>query len=500
MLIVQKFLHSFQPLSKTKLLFTLFCCTVLLVNTQSPASDFLVFQKQGRKLLPKVNINNQVYLPLTDLLQALSLSYSESASADTFTISSGNNTVKLTKDRSQAQLNEGSIGLNAPVLLIKNQWLVSLDFVNRVLNRIVADKIVVSSSGNRICLGTAVFNKMEIKTYATEQGTKVLIQFSAPLEAEVKPEDSRIIFVLGNAPIDPAKEDFQVNDDRIQSITLEQTSSSNQLVIQLKDTNIQTRLSYLASQNAYLLEADTVTPSSKLESKDVKILMGGMRPGRGRKWHHITVDPGHGGLDRGALIGENLYEKQAALAIAKRVRWALQTKLGVEVTLSRSEDQSLSLEERVSSANKAESDLFLSIHIGNWSHNHDSKSYVYVGRKASNGRTSSVMDTSSGEELKGLFVPWEQVQSKSLSWSCRLAEILQAEVNRTLNGGGVGLVYRHAPLKLLYSLSMPAILLEIGNGSHQGFRQIVNDVDFQNAVAATVTTAIEKFRAIYERP
>ncbi len=106
----------------------------------------------------------------------------------------------------------------------------------------------------------------------------------------------------------------------------------------------------------------------------------------------------------------------------------------------------------------------------------------------------------SSSSLRVRFIPWQEAQLHSLDWSIRLAEILQAEMNRALNGGNASLSFRQAPLKLLSTLAMPAVLLEIGNVNQPEYRKSVVDDRFQNLVAATVLVAVEKFRAIQERP
>src|SRR4030095_8357923 len=99
-----------------------------------------------------------------------------------------------------------------------------------------------------------------------------------------------------------------------------------------------------------------------------------------------------------------------------------------------------------------------------------------------------------------LFVPWQRAQLKSLALSQLLAGRLQAEMNRTLNGGGEAGGYRSAPLKLLAMLAMPAVLVEIGNARHPDFQRKLASADFQNLVAATLASGVEKFRVAHERP
>src|SRR5215813_12018939 len=129
----------------------------------------------------------------------------------------------------------------------------------------------------------------------------------------------------------------------------------------------QTKVTRLTSQNAYLVEI--TPPSAGVKPEESSLPPAVLRPSQeGHKWLRIMIDPGHGGEDKGALIKENLFEKDVTLAVAKKIRWAVQTRLGVDAVLTRHEDQTLSLDQRALAANSAQSDLFLSIHIGNRQH------------------------------------------------------------------------------------------------------------------------------------
>ncbi len=74
----------------------------------------------------------------------------------------------------------------------------------------------------------------------------------------------------------------------------------------------------------------------------------------------ITVDPGHGGSDKGAIYGSH-YEKELNLLAALTVAKAL-TELGVNVKMTREGDDTLTLKERGAFAIKHDSDLFISFH------------------------------------------------------------------------------------------------------------------------------------------
>lgn len=77
----------------------------------------------------------------------------------------------------------------------------------------------------------------------------------------------------------------------------------------------------------------------------------------------IFIDPGHGGTDPGA-VGNGLQEKILTLQISTRIRDILTREFSnAEVRLSRSGDQTLSLNQRTDMANLWGANFFLSVHI-----------------------------------------------------------------------------------------------------------------------------------------
>lgn len=79
----------------------------------------------------------------------------------------------------------------------------------------------------------------------------------------------------------------------------------------------------------------------------------------------VVIDPGHGGSDHGTIYYNGDYpiaEKAVTLLIARQVAAQLKAE-GMDVTLTRSQDQDLPLGKRTELANKLGADIFLSIHL-----------------------------------------------------------------------------------------------------------------------------------------
>jgi len=74
----------------------------------------------------------------------------------------------------------------------------------------------------------------------------------------------------------------------------------------------------------------------------------------------VVLDPGHGGTNLGAR-GAGLVEKQLTLAIASGVADRLRAR-GIAVQLTRADDRTLTLRQRVAYANQLPADIFVSIH------------------------------------------------------------------------------------------------------------------------------------------
>jgi N-acetylmuramoyl-L-alanine amidase len=82
----------------------------------------------------------------------------------------------------------------------------------------------------------------------------------------------------------------------------------------------------------------------------------------GLKIGRIVIDAGHGGHDSGTTGPGGIEEKEVVLDVALRLGKLLKQRLGADVIYTRDNDTFIPLETRTAIANKAQADLFLSIH------------------------------------------------------------------------------------------------------------------------------------------
>ena len=76
----------------------------------------------------------------------------------------------------------------------------------------------------------------------------------------------------------------------------------------------------------------------------------------------VVLDAGHGGKDPGKIAGKNMFEKDIALKIVLEVGDLLEKTKGIKVVYTRKTDVFVELKERGRIANKADANLFVSVH------------------------------------------------------------------------------------------------------------------------------------------
>ena len=117
----------------------------------------------------------------------------------------------------------------------------------------------------------------------------------------------------------------------------------------------------------------------------------------------IAVDAGHGGVDPGASGKRGTHEKDAVLAIAKALAARINAEPGMKAVLTRDDDYFISLRERNTRARRAKADLFVSIHADAIANPDVSGSSVYVlsDRGASSEAARWLAERENAADLKG---------------------------------------------------------------------------------------------------
>jgi N-acetylmuramoyl-L-alanine amidase len=188
----------------------------------------------------------------------------------------------------------------------------------------------------------------------------------------------------------------------------------------------------------------------------------------GLKIGRIVIDAGHGGHDSGTLGAGGIMEKDVVLDVALRLGRMLHDHLGAEIIYTRSDDTFIPLETRTAIANKAQADLFISVHANSSSDETARGVETYYLNFTSSpdaldvaARENAVSDQSI-HQLADLV---KKITLKDkIDESREFASNVEDSLYKGLQQGNAGLKNRgvkKAPFVVLIGANMPSILAEI---------------------------------------
>ncbi len=214
----------------------------------------------------------------------------------------------------------------------------------------------------------------------------------------------------------------------------------------------------------------------------------------------IVIDPGHGGHDPGTMA-KGLNEAALTLDVALRLEKLLQKDPGVEVVLTRRTDVYVPLEERTAIANRANADLFLSIHA-NSSRNEDARGVeTYFLSFASSPEAEAVAareNTASEREMHQLPDIIKAIAlNNKLDESRDLANMVQNQLVTTLKKSNKDVRSRgvkKAPFVVLIGAAMPSVLAEISFLTNKQELQLLKTAGYKDRIAQSLYNAVVQYR------
>jgi len=214
----------------------------------------------------------------------------------------------------------------------------------------------------------------------------------------------------------------------------------------------------------------------------------------------IVLDAGHGGRDPGAVGRNGLKEKDVTLALAKRLKPALEGK-GYQVLMTRKDDVYVGLEERTAMANDNGADVFISIHT-NASRNRKARGvetyFLGVAKTREASETAMLENAISQQALSDLEkILLDLTRTSNLKQSSVLAESIQDSLYNGLsvNYGNTtrNLGVKQAGFYVLIGARMPAVLVETSFISNPNEEKLLSRKDYRDTVAQSLLNGIMKF-------
>ena len=228
----------------------------------------------------------------------------------------------------------------------------------------------------------------------------------------------------------------------------------------------------------------------------------------------LVIDPGHGGHDAGAR-GAMSKEKDVNLTVALRFgKYVEQNMPEVRVIYTRTQDKFVPLHERANIANRANADLFISVHTNALPAGKVARgfeTYTLGMHRAKDNldvamRENSVISMEKGFEqtYEGFdpkssesYIIFEFIQGKNMERSVDLARMIQRSVCDSGCRPDKGV--HQAGFLVLRETSMPSCLIELGFITTPDEERLLNDNAKVDDIAKGIYEAFAKYKNKYDR-
>jgi N-acetylmuramoyl-L-alanine amidase len=223
----------------------------------------------------------------------------------------------------------------------------------------------------------------------------------------------------------------------------------------------------------------------------------------------VTLDAGHGDHDFGAVYNGHI-EKNINLGITLKVGKILEKYPNIEVIYTRKTDVFIDLVERANIANRADANIFVSIHCNANKNTVADGTETYVmgmSKNASNleaaKRENSVItlekdykkkyqgyDPNKPESLLAMTIEQEEFMANSIALAGKIQDLFVQDLGKKSRGGGV----KQAPYMVLHKAYMPRVLIENGFISNPVEGKKLDSEEGQQENAEAIAKAIISYK------
>ncbi|HEX3644491.1 MAG TPA: N-acetylmuramoyl-L-alanine amidase [Vicinamibacterales bacterium] len=495
-------LHSLFPVVVTAAFLTVLAG---MLSSQAPTQPALtLLSKDGRRALPMALVADQEFVALDELAPAFQLTVHEE-SLGAVTVSYKGKTIVLTPDQALASVAGRLVSLPAPPSRSGRRWLVPVEFISRAVSLIYDAPLDLRKASRLLVIGDLRVPRITARYDSFGSSGRLTIDATPRATATVTQEAEHLTLKFDADALDVANPPLptpgspglilglRVVDATTMAVDLGPRFAGFRATSQPVDTIMRLVIDLVVAQTDAAAAAPATPAPPPPPPSDLPPSFGQTVSA----FRTIAIDAGHGGDDEGVRSAEGVKEKDLTLAIARRVRSVIEARLGLRVLLTRDDDRSVPVDERASLANNNQADLFVSLHANGSMRRNASGASIYV---AAFDRDAAQASAGGGERVPTFgggsreieLVPWNLAQTRHLDQSSAFAALLQQALQEHVPLSARPI--ERAPLRVLESANMPAILVELGYLTNPEQAKMLASDAFQNSVAQALLDAIVKFR------
>ncbi|MBO6552518.1 MAG: N-acetylmuramoyl-L-alanine amidase [Roseitalea sp.] len=369
---------------------------------------------------------------------------------------------------------------------------------------------------------------VDVRAAGDADATRIIISFDRPVSADHKLLDHPYRLVLDFERIGYG---FEAGDDTLKGMVGamrygDMSETGSRIIFEIGAPFEVVELSSGAAENFYRLiidlrrtdEAafqqallDTMATSSIIArgSKTDRLGSAPLAPAPRSGAFTVVLDPGHGGIDSGAVGVGGTREKDVVLAFARTMRDELQAIGGVEVVMTREDDVFISLDERVRFARQHGAALFVSLHADSVRQSYVRGATVYtISDKASDSVAAEIARSENlSDSIAGIVYEQESgpvadilvdlARQETLGFSVQFARLAISHISRASRI--INNPHRYAGFRVLKAPDVPSVLVELGYLSNREDEKLLNKPEWRAELAAELAAAVAEFGALSGR-
>ena len=222
----------------------------------------------------------------------------------------------------------------------------------------------------------------------------------------------------------------------------------------------------------------------------------------------IIIDPGHGGVDPGAIGLSGIYEKHITLAAARELKAYLEQTGRFTVYLTRDRDIFIRLRGRIEQARAKNADMFISLHadtirsksvrglsVYTLSENASDKEAAALAERENKADLIAGIDlTHESAEVTNILI--DLAQRETMNQSARLAAVLVDELGERVKV--LRNPHRFAGFAVLKAPDIPSVLIELGFLSNKDDERALRSKQHRKRVAQSIVAAVDRYFSMTE--
>ncbi|MEA1939056.1 MAG: N-acetylmuramoyl-L-alanine amidase family protein [Candidatus Caldatribacteriota bacterium] len=469
---------------------------------QASGIEILVDDELLETAVPSFIENDRIFISARNIIEVLGGRITWFPALKLLTIKIDSHVIRLVIDDPSLEMDKKVISLEAPAKIIGNRVMIPLE----VLKIIVPVEIKWDNKSKVLSINSIKPYLLKIRSYTHPDKTRIVIDMSEKTEFKadklVNPDRIYVDIMGSILKLGDSFKKIDINDGTLKTVRAAKFNKDiTRVVFDLYQEN-RYDIFDLAEPDRIVVDifklekkkdsTNEVLPTQSTQKPSIDSGVTGKRI--------VIIDPGHGGSDPGAIGPSGLKESEVALKIALDLEKLLKN-AGIPTYLTRYKDEFISLEDRISFANRKNGFIFISLHANSATRNSSTAigtetfvlSSKYIGASARDvaDRENRASRTHPNVDTDLALIIADLEESANIQYSLDFAEIVQKKLvdHLKLKNRGV----KQAPFVVLKGANMAAVLIEIAFLSNTKEEKLLKNGEFRQKSAQAIYEAIRYY-------